>query len=465
MKQLIFTGKERPHEGYKNSPYRPASLPMYSGCMALIIWIRSIHWILNIWILHILAFIAHSFNSSANPVSRDEQHLYRLKCRNELTECLTINLYPLAGERPFTMPKFKKIETSQRHTQKQPHSTVTVYIHALVEAGRDGIDELSIRQKLVNHKTKCTVDRSVGLMRKDMQVEFKNSLGYVMLEMPNDLFDELTGEFKSNVKKMFQFVLEQVYTQAFRGGELTQDTVTFSGHELVDIGLYSDERASERGFNSAMSILTSIKVKGEIRYKPNMKPLYIHSLTVMFHRVERREAEFTVFLNSHIDWNFIIYFFSHIPLYYYELSARAASLCYQVFYLARQHTADIKERGRFTISLKAVRNALSIPLRATKQAKRDIVNEFFRAVDELEAAHRTHFHNEDLELFIINCDDTMPPAQFIEAINKGGAALEVNISGELAKPFIEFEELKAKRLKEAIAKRKAKTRKNADNPK
>ena len=358
------------------------------------------------------------------------------------------------------MPKFKKIETSELKIRKQPHSSATLYIHTLIEAGEERIDELPTRQKLVNHKTKCTVDRSVGLMRENMQVEFKNSMGYVTLEMPNDLFDTLTGEFKSNVKKMFQFVLEQVSAQAFKGGELTQDTVTFSGHELVDIGLYSDERASDRGFQSAMSILTSIKVKGEIRYTPKMNPIYIESLTVMFHRVERElnSSEFTVFLNSHIDWNFIISFFSHIPAYYYELSSRAASLCYQIFYLARQHTEDIMKYGKFTISLKAVRNALSIPLRATKHAKRDIVEEFFRAVDELEAAHRKHFHNEEIELFIINCEDTMKPATFIEAINKGGAALEVNISGSLAQPFIEFEKLKAKKLKEAIAKKKAMAR-------
>ena len=345
------------------------------------------------------------------------------------------------------MPKFKSIIDADRKLHKLPSSPATVDIHVLIEAGREGIDDLPSRQKLVNHKTKCTVNRSVGLMRENMQVEFKNSLGYVMLEMPNDLFDTLTGEFKSNVKKMFQFVLKQVFEQAFKDGELIQDTVTFSGHELVDIGFCSEEWTGDRGIKAAMSILTSIKLMGNIQYSPKMKPIRIYTLDVMFYRIVSKNAEFTVFLNDKIDWNFVIYFFSHIPTYYYELSARAASLCYQIFYLARQNTAEIKEYGRFTISLKAVRNALSIPLRATKHARRDIVDEFYRAVDELEAAHQKHFHNSDLELFIINCNDEMTPAAFIEAVNKGGAALEVNISGELAKPFIDFEEQKAKKLK------------------
>ncbi len=356
------------------------------------------------------------------------------------------------------MPKFKPISNAERKLHKLPSSPATVDIHALIEAGREGIDELPSRQRLVNHKTKCTVNRSVGLMRENMQVEFKNSLGYVMLEMPNDLFDTLTGVFKSNVKKMFQFVLKQVFEQAFKDGNLIQDTVTFSGHELVDIGFYSDEWTGDRGITAAMSILTSIKLMGNIQYSPKMKPIRIYTLDVMFYSIVSKDGEFTVFLNDKIDWNFVIYFFSHIPTYYYELSSRAASLCYQIFYLARQNTAEIKEHGRFTISLKAVRNALSIPLRATKNAKRDIVEEFYRAVDELEAAHQEHFHNSDLELFLINCEDGMTPAAFIEAVNKGGAALEVNISGELARPFIEFEELKAKRLKEAKS-RAAKARK------
>ena len=63
-----------------------------------------------------------------------------------------------------------------------------------------------------------------------------------------------------------------------------------------------------------------------------------------------------------------------------------------------------------------------------------------------------------MELFLINCEDGMTPAAFIEAVNKGGAALEVNISGELARPFIEFEELKAKRLKEAKSKARKKSK-------
>ena len=293
-------------------------------------------------------------------------------------------------------------------------------------------------------------------MREDIQIEFKNSLGYVTLEMPNDLFDELTGEFKSNVKKMFQFVLAHVEAQAFKGGKLIQDTVTFSGHELVDIGLYSEEWTGDRGIKAAMRILTSIKLMGSVRYNPKMKPISIYSLDVMFYRIVSKNAEFTVFLNDKIDWNFVIYFFSHIPTYYYELSSRAASLTYQIFYLARQHTKEIKEKGKFTISLKAIRNALSIPLRATKNAKRDIVEEFFRAADEVEAAHQRHFHNSELELFHINCDNKMTPAAFIEAINKGGAALEVNITGNLAKPFIDFEEQKAKKLKEAITRAKTK---------
>ena len=347
------------------------------------------------------------------------------------------------------MPKFRQAQSISNGLQKQPSSVATAYIHAVIEAGREGISDLPSRQKLVNHKTKCTVNRSVGLMCKDMQVEFTNSLGYVMLEMPNDLFDSLTGEFKSNVKKMFQFVLAHVEAQAFKGGKLIQDTVTFSGNELIDIGFYSEEWTGDRGIKAAMSILTSIKLMGNVRYNPKMKPIHIHTLDVMFYSIISKDAEFTVFLNPNIDWNFVIYFFSHIPTYYYELSSRAASLAYQIFYLARQHTKDIKEDGKFTISLKAIRNALSIPLRATKNARRDIMEEFFRAVDEVEAAHHRHFHNSELELFITNCCDTMTPAEFINAINKGGAALEVNITGSLAKPFIDFEAQKAQNLKAA----------------
>lgn len=443
--------KGSPNEGHKIRPYIPTKSSNCRGYMACFIWILSI-----------IAFTRFFLNSRNYPVSRTKNQHKRPHPQRGLAECLLRLSASTGGERQNEMPKFKKQDPSEHKIHRQPHSSATSYIHAMIEAGREGINDLPARQKLVNHKTKCTVNRSVGLMHEDMQIEFKNSLGYIMLEMPNDLFDELTGEFKSNVKKMFQFVLAQVEAQAFRDGKLTQDTVTFSGHELVDIGLYSEEWTADRGIKAAMSILTSIKLMGSVRYSPKMKPISIYSLDVMFYSIISKNAEFTVFLNDKIDWNFVIYFFSHIPTYYYELSSRAASLAYQIFYLARQHTKEIKEDGKFTISLKAVRNALSIPLRATKNAKRDIVEEFYRAVDELEAAHQKHFHNSELELFIINGDSLMSPAQFIQAINTGNAALEVNISGQLAKPFIDFEEQKAKKRKEAIARaRAARTRKTS----
>jgi len=71
---------------------------MYSGYMALVLWIHGIRWILNI-----LAFIAYSFNYSAHPVSRDTQHQFRLKGRKEFTECLNIILASTWRERQALM--------------------------------------------------------------------------------------------------------------------------------------------------------------------------------------------------------------------------------------------------------------------------------------------------------------------------------------------------------------------------
>lgn len=94
-----------------------------------------------------------------------------------------------------------------------------------------------------------------------------------------------------------------------------------------------------------------------------MKPVKISTLDVMFYRIEYKLNIFTIFLNPKIDRNFIIYFFSHIPEYYYSLSSKAASMAYQIFSLARQNTKAIKEKGCFRISLKAISYALSLPVK------------------------------------------------------------------------------------------------------
>lgn len=97
MKYNLYTYNISPHKWHKNTPYTP-HLFKNAGMYGYTCWIHGIRWILNI-----LAFIAYSFNYSANPVSRDTQHQFRLKGRKEFTECLNIILASTWRERKALM--------------------------------------------------------------------------------------------------------------------------------------------------------------------------------------------------------------------------------------------------------------------------------------------------------------------------------------------------------------------------
>lgn len=64
---------------------------------------------------------------------------------------------------------------------------------------------------------------------------------------------------------MFVFSLIKMNEQAFSGGTLRRNYIQFPLQELIKIGYYRRPQSARKGFNDAMDILTSLKLKGTLQ--------------------------------------------------------------------------------------------------------------------------------------------------------------------------------------------------------
>ena len=341
-----------------------------------------------------------------------------------------LTIQPLAPLKPV----------EQRDFYNVPDSTASNLILETLGAGAD-IADLPARKRQVNHSTTLEVLER-GQQR---QVILKSHKASVTIELAD--IDKLTGSNKP-AKKLFVLALIKANEQAIHDGQLTKDYVSFPLQELVDIGFYKSLRSARTGFNAGADTLTSLKIKGHIqRNKKNGST--IDALEVLFTGAKIEKNQCFLRLNYAIDWSFIAQYFTILPHYYFKLSNRASDLLYYIFYLARQHTRDIEERGYFTISFRAIQQRLQLPSEVgSPNPQRDIKQPIENAIGELETEHSNLYGNTELSLLPV-CDDTAPIADYL---NNG--YLKVGLTGSFAETFIAISKDTAKQM-ETAQKRKA----------
>ncbi len=337
--------------------------------------------------------------------------------------------------------------------QYMPTGTAIHTVQEVITAGgREGIEALPERKKQINHSSKYSVAKGDPIRPEEegltiVRYDLGDKRSYIRIGLPDNTIDKNLG-FGIFSKKLFLFFLQKINQQVLSSEGVLRDFITFPAQELIDKGFYSVQRSAREGFESAANILTSIKLQGELWYsKRNAK--HIFQLSVLFPTARYEDGECKVFLNRQVDWGFIYQAFSILPDYYYELSNKPSELLYYIFFIARQHTEDIKERGYFTISCRAIQLALHLPSeKKTEHPDRDIKQQILNAIESIDKAQNKYFHDEELLFLSLEYEDEWNITQFL---NKG--YLQVNLSGEFAEPFINFEKEKIKKLKEAQRKK------------
>ena len=328
----------------------------------------------------------------------------------------------------------------QRDFYNVPDSTASNLILETLGAGA-AIADLPARKRQVNHATTLEVYED-GQRR---QVQLKTQKASVTIELAD--IDKLTGSNKP-AKKLFVLALIKANEQAIHEGQLTKNYVSFPLQELIDTGFYSTPQRARKGFNAGMDTLTRLKIKGHIQ-QTKKKGSSIDALEVLFTGARIERGQCTIFFNERISWSFIAQYFTILPRYYFRLPNRASDLLYYIFYLARQHTKDIEERGYFTISFRAIQHRLQLPSEVgNNNPDRTIKQPIEEAIEQIEDGHSGLYGNEDFSLLPVY-DEYAPIASFLD-----NGYLRVELKGSFAETFIAISKDTAKQI-EAAQKRQA----------
>lgn len=321
-----------------------------------------------------------------------------------------------------------------------PDSTASNLILETLGAG-EGIADLPARKRQINHNTTYEVLED-GRKR---QVSLVNPKAKVTIELAD--IDKLTGSNKP-AKKLFVLSLIKANEQAIFDGQLTKDYISFPLQELIDIGFYKTPQSARTGFKAGMDALTSLKIKGHIQ-QTKKRGSTIDALEVLFTGANIKGGQCTVYFNPRISWSFIAQYFTFLPRYYFKLPNRASDLLYYIFFLARQHTKDIEERGYFTIGFRAIQHRLQLPSEVgLNNPQRDIKQPIEDAIEALETEHSKLYHNTEFSLLPVY-DEAASVKDFLD-----NGYLKVTLTGAFAETYIAISKDTAKQI-EAAQKRQA----------
>jgi hypothetical protein len=332
----------------------------------------------------------------------------------------------------YIAPAISPSHQKEKPFYNVPNSTASNLILEALGAG-ENVADLPARKSKINHSTSMEL-LADGQRR---QITLTNDKASVTIELSD--IEKLVGNNKA-AKKMFVLSLIKVNEQAIYSGTLARNYIGFPLQELVDIDFYKTVRTARKGFNDAVDTLTSLKIKGSITYSKK-KTAVINALEVLFTGANIKNGYCTIYLNERVNWNFIIQYFTILPLYYFKLPNRANDLVYYIFFLARQNTREIEERGYFTIGFRAIQQRLQLPSeKGNKNPQITIKQPIDDAITQIEKEHSGYYGNMEFGLLPVYNDEA-PIADFLD---KG--YLKVELKGEFSKTFIEISKNTAKQI-------------------
>lgn len=309
-----------------------------------------------------------------------------------------------------------------------PTSPATETILKLLSTGKD-VAALKKKYPRISH----TQEIEVLTNGNARQVRILSGVSSVTLELEN--VDLLLHSKKA--KKWFIFLMGEIIKQAVTpDGQLKKAFVFFTPNDLVNLGLYSTTRAAIKAFDDISSLLTSLKAKGELR--KGKKTIEQKDVIVLFTRAQfiKREG-FYISINHEINWALICAYYTVVHKAYFKLSSRASDLLLYVFIRARQNTNALKDRGYFTISMRAVQDRLNLPNeKTTGHPERDIRQPIEEAITAIE----DELKDSDFKITPIY-DVGAPIADYLD---KG--YLKVELKGKYVETFNKLEETKRKQI-------------------
>lgn len=209
-------------------------------------------------------------------------------------------------------------------------------------------------------------------------------------------FKSLDAVSRKGVKKMLTFLLSRYNEQNY------VPVIHFSINELVERGMYANDKVARREAEKSLRTLQTIQIGGKIKKKN--KTIAVRS-GVLFYDWEIKNNTVRVCVNENIDLDFIACYYALIPVSIYKLKdVNAFDLAQYIFTQARMNTSKIKETGCFNISIRTIRDYLALPHKEDIEEgkkwkpKQYVVDPILKAVQEIQ-------ENKESEFEIQLCSD------------------------------------------------------------
>jgi len=250
---------------------------------------------------------------------------------------------------------------------------------------------------------------------------------YVSITYP----DAVLKRSNTGFVKLLLFTLQKMTAQNF------PLEVGFSLHELVSLGMYANIDAARKAFLEFYQRQIHIEIGGNVK-RDGKSPVRQAKGQIYYHYdIDNGYVKLRV--NDAINWEFIAGYFTYFPRFAYALKSNSFQLVFYIFARARLKTKKIKQEGSFTISLKTVRETLGLPSveevtnrRYNQLIKKPILN----AINEIEAALKENPEIKGNFNIKAHTPETKDINKWLEGY------LEIKLTGDFAKPFLEFADKK-----------------------
>ena len=295
-------------------------------------------------------------------------------------------------------------------------------------------DSINWLYRVISSKGGRLVEQSTGNRHEEILRQKKgDSLRFTRTNKQNEstVIVEIAQADKYLSKTNKTFIKTLLFTLQKMNAQNFPLEVGFSLQELVDLGMYNNPSNARRAIKEffaqqKQTMLSGTVKKGRKTVKEEGGVLFYH------YRIDNGYVKLSV--NENFNMEFIAPYFTVFPRFAYALSNNAFNLVRYIFFLARQNTTPIKNKGSFTVSLEAVRENLGLP--APKEVKNSKYKQFIMepieaAIEEIEEAAKAAPEAKEYGFTITPVGtDTNNVYKWLEGY------LEIGLNGDFAETFV-----------------------------
>ena len=235
---------------------------------------------------------------------------------------------------------------------------------------------------------------------------------------------------KTFIKILF-FVLQKMNEQHY------PLEVGFTLQELVELEMYSSTKNAWRGVQEFIKQQSDIFLTGLLKRKDDTEIEVKGNAGLLFYNVSLDNGYVRISVNDKFNFDFIASAYTVFPRFAYKLkNINAFNLVVYIFFIARQHLKDIKDKGQFTINLDAVRSRLGLPAPENVKNRRYrqlIIEPIETAIEEIEEALKTLPEAKECSFTITPVGtDTSNINQWLDGY------LEIQLKNDFAQKFIKL---------------------------